>query len=33
MLRRGLKDLRYLHRSDVAFLRETPSLRKVKGGI
>jgi phenylalanyl-tRNA synthetase alpha chain len=33
MLRLGLKDLRYLHRSDVAFLRETPSLRKVKGGI
>ena len=24
MLRLGLKDLRYLHRSDVAFLRETP---------
>jgi phenylalanyl-tRNA synthetase alpha chain len=33
MLRLGLKDLRYLHRSDVAFLRETPSLRHTKGGI
>ncbi len=33
MLRLGLKDLRLLHRSDVAFLRETPSLRKAKGGI
>ncbi len=33
MLRLGLKDLRLLHKSDVAFLRETPSLRKVKGGI
>ena len=33
MLRLGLKDLRYLHKSDVAFLRETPSLRKSKGGI
>jgi phenylalanyl-tRNA synthetase alpha chain len=28
MLRLGLKDLRNLHRSDVAFLRETPALRK-----
>jgi len=33
MLRLGLKDLRYLHKSDVAFLRETPSLRHSKGGI
>jgi phenylalanyl-tRNA synthetase alpha chain len=33
MLRLGLKDLRYLHRSDVAFLRETPSLRSTKGGV
>jgi phenylalanyl-tRNA synthetase alpha chain len=33
MLRLGLKDLRYLHRSDVAFLRETPSLRSAKGGV
>ncbi len=33
MLRLGLKDLRYLHKSDVAFLRETPSLRPTKGGI
>ena len=33
MLRLGLKDLRYLHRSDVAFLRETPALRSAKGGI
>ena len=33
MLRLGLKDLRYLHKSDVAFLRETPSLRHTKGGI
>ena len=32
MLRLGLKDLRYLHRSDVAFLRETPALRSMKGG-
>jgi phenylalanyl-tRNA synthetase alpha chain len=32
MLRLGLKDLRYLHRSDVAFLRETPALRTRKGG-
>ena len=32
MLRLGLKDLRYLHRSDVAFLRETPSLRSFTGG-
>ncbi|HVP94013.1 MAG TPA: phenylalanine--tRNA ligase subunit alpha [Methanoregulaceae archaeon] len=33
MLRLGLKDLRYLHRSDIAFLRETPVLRRVKGGV
>ncbi len=33
MLRLGLKDLRYLHRSDVAFLRQTPVLRPMKGGI
>jgi phenylalanyl-tRNA synthetase alpha chain len=33
MLRLGLKDLRYLHRSDVAFLRETPALRSIKGGV
>ncbi|MDD1693203.1 MAG: phenylalanine--tRNA ligase subunit alpha [Methanoregula sp.] len=33
MLRLGLKDLRLLHKSDVAFLRETPSLRQTKGGI
>ena len=33
MLRLGLKDLRYLHRSDVAFLRETPALRHTKEGI
>jgi phenylalanyl-tRNA synthetase alpha chain len=33
MLRLGLKDLRLLHKSDVAFLRETPLLRPKKGGI
>jgi len=33
MLRLGLKDLRLLHKSDVAFLRETPSYRPAKGGI
>lgn len=33
MLRLGLKDLRLLHKSDVAFLREMPSLRPNKGGI
>jgi len=33
MLRLGLKDLRLLHKSDVSFLRETPSLWKAKGGI
>jgi phenylalanyl-tRNA synthetase alpha chain len=33
MLRLGLKDLRLLHKSDVAFLRETPALRHTKGGI
>ncbi len=32
MLRLGLKDLRHLHRSDVAFLRETPAYRKTQGG-
>ncbi|MFA5222056.1 MAG: phenylalanine--tRNA ligase subunit alpha [Methanoregula sp.] len=32
MLRLGLKDLRNLHRSDVAFLRETPALRRRDGG-
>ena len=32
MLRLGLKDLRHLHRSDVAFLRETPAYRKMQGG-
>jgi phenylalanyl-tRNA synthetase alpha chain len=33
MLRLGLKDLRLLHKSDVSFLREMPSLRETKGGI
>jgi len=33
MLRLGLKDLRLLHKSDVAFLRETPALGHTKGGI
>jgi len=33
MLRLGLKELRLLHKSDVAFLRETPSLRPTKGGL
>jgi phenylalanyl-tRNA synthetase alpha chain len=33
MLRLGLKDLRLLHKSDVAFLRDTPSFRPTKGGI
>ena len=33
MLRLGLKDLRLLHKSDVAFLRETPALWYTKGGI
>jgi phenylalanyl-tRNA synthetase alpha chain len=33
MLRLGLKDLRYLHRSDIAFLRETPVLRHTAGEI
>jgi phenylalanyl-tRNA synthetase alpha chain len=33
MLRLGLKDLRLLHKSDVAFLREMPSLRPNKGGL
>ncbi len=33
MLRLGLKDLRLLHKSDVAFLRETPAWRPTKGGI
>ena len=31
MLRLGLKDLRYLHRSDIAFLRETPVIRRSGG--
>jgi phenylalanyl-tRNA synthetase alpha chain len=33
MLRLRLKDIRLLHKSDVAFLRETPSLHQNKGGI
>ena len=33
MLRLGLKDLRLLHKSDVQFLRETPSYRKSRGGV
>ena len=33
MLRLGLKDLRYLHKSDVAFLRDTPGLRHMNGGV
>ena len=33
MLRLGLKDLRYLHRSDVEFLRKTPALRHTRGGV
>jgi phenylalanyl-tRNA synthetase alpha chain len=33
MLRLGLKDLRYLHQSDIAFLRETPILRITKDGV
>ncbi|MDD1695810.1 MAG: phenylalanine--tRNA ligase subunit alpha [Methanoregula sp.] len=33
MLRLGLKDLRNLHKSDVAFLRDTPSLRYTIGGV
>jgi phenylalanyl-tRNA synthetase alpha chain len=33
MLRLGLKDLRYLHRSDIAFLRETPVLRHTPGEV
>jgi phenylalanyl-tRNA synthetase alpha chain len=33
MLRLGLKDLRYLHRSDVAFLRETPAIFGIKDGV
>ncbi|MGD0080094.1 MAG: phenylalanine--tRNA ligase subunit alpha [Methanoregula sp.] len=32
MLHLGLKDLRHLHRSDVAFLRETPAYRRSQGG-
>lgn len=32
MLRLGLKDLRQLHRSDVAFLRDSPSLQRPVGG-
>ncbi len=31
MLRLGLKDLRYLHRSDIAFLRDTPALNRAGG--
>ena len=31
MLRLGLKDLRQLHHSDIAFLRETPALRRTGG--
>src|SRR4030043_1159081 len=33
MLRLGLKDLRYLHRSDVAFLRQTPPPPPTKGRV
>jgi len=33
MLRLGLKDLRLLHKSDVAFLRMMPSYRHMKGGV
>jgi phenylalanyl-tRNA synthetase alpha chain len=33
MLRLGLKDLRQLHHSDIAFLRETPALRRKTGGL
>jgi phenylalanyl-tRNA synthetase alpha chain len=33
MLRLGLKDLRYLHKSDIAFLRETPVIRRFGGVI
>jgi phenylalanyl-tRNA synthetase alpha chain len=33
MLRLGLKDLRLLHKSDLAFLRETPVIRHATGGI
>jgi phenylalanyl-tRNA synthetase alpha chain len=33
MLRLGLKDLRYLHKSDVAFLRDTPGLRHMDRGV
>ena len=33
MLRLGLKDLRYLHQSDIAFLREMPILRITKDGV
>ena len=33
MLRLGLKDLRYLHQSDIAFLREKPILRNTKDGV
>lgn len=33
MLRLGLKDLRQLHHSDIAFLRETPALRRKSGGV
>jgi phenylalanyl-tRNA synthetase alpha chain len=33
MLRLGLKDLRLLHKSDIQFLRDTPVVRDIKGGI
>ena len=33
MLRLGLKDLRYLHKSDIAFLRETPVIRRSGGEV
>jgi phenylalanyl-tRNA synthetase alpha chain len=33
MIRLGLKDLRYLHRSDVAFLRDTPAIFDIKDGV
>ncbi|MDD1700333.1 MAG: phenylalanine--tRNA ligase subunit alpha [Methanoregula sp.] len=32
MLRLGLKDLRHLHHSDIAFLRNTPALYRMTGG-
>jgi len=33
MLRLGLIDLRLLHKSDIAFLRETPAIQNTPGGI